>query len=134
MDHDSFKRAYSYMTGRQGSAEPDEDLYEAWIEHLGQCRPCSDWYCNEEVTQRGLSLSGFPCVHMAYYASNLCEQHDDPWDCSSVLVVATDQGWGLPLRGETGEQDFVKIDHCPWCGTELGMPDVDKLGEPEKLS
>lgn len=93
------------------------DALSAWVEHLHVCASCRDWYMEHQNEHRGVKTEEFPCVHLAYYSTLVCDVHGDPWDCPDVLVVKTQQGFAIPIRD--GGRSFVLIGFCPWCGISI---------------
>lgn len=58
------------------------------------------------------------CQDMLAHSAIACEEHDDPRDCSDVLVIHSEQhGPGLPIRD--GGPSFVTIMYCPWYGKRI---------------
>lgn len=51
-------------------------------------------------------------------ATASCRHHSDPWDCSDVLILETDNGPALPIRD--GGRSFMLIGFCPFCGASRG--------------
>lgn len=49
---------------------------------------------------------------------NTCDDHDDPYECSDIVVVQMYGEWfGLPVHD--GGRSAITIDYCPWCGARL---------------
>lgn len=52
-----------------------------------------------------------------------CEAHLDCWDCPEATIVYSKKNkeFGLPVRDglECEATSFIKINYCPWCGTEV---------------
>ncbi len=72
-----------------------------------------------QVKMRGYFASDFPCVHIAYYATEKCEQHPNYYECPDIIIAynARFNEYAIAPRGGSG--DDVIISHCPWCGQEL---------------
>jgi hypothetical protein len=101
----------------------DDDQGDAWRAHLASCRACEAIVLAERVRAAGADPAAFPCVHLAFQATRVCELHDDPMDCpdAAVVHVARFREWGLPIRdGDAGTaSSYLVIHHCPWCGIAL---------------
>ena len=91
--------------------------YSEWVDHMHECTICSDFHLAAQVRARGRNVSDFPCVHIAFYSTAVCDKHPDIWDCPDALVVKTSDGWGMPIRN--GGSSWAKIGFCPWCGVKL---------------
>jgi hypothetical protein len=122
MDCEAFRQAYFRFDGARNVIhwkDVETPRYAAYTAHMQACRACEDWYHARQLESRGIDPSLYPCVHMAYYVTNLCETHSDPWDCPNVAIVYVEQydEYGIPIRDTDGE--YWKIDHCPWCGQGL---------------
>ena len=70
------------------------------------------------LIEQGKSAEGFPCVHIAHFAQETCDQHPDPWECSHRIIVQLKNGeFGIPIKD--GGSSYVKLNNCPWCGCNL---------------
>ena len=56
------------------------------------------------------------CADLATHITARCEAHDE-WNCPDKVIVAVKSGYGLPVRD--GGSSYVKINFCPWCGSEI---------------
>ena len=95
----------------------DTEDYEEWSDHLHDCESCSDWHLEQAVLKRGHKPTDYPCIHIAYYVTETCEKHSNPWECPDILLVKSSHGYGMPIRD--GGTSMVNIDYCPWCGTKI---------------
>ena len=91
--------------------------YEEWSDHMVECSACWEWNMEQIVINRGYKISDFPCIHIAYRATETCEQHPDPWDCPDIVLVKIEDSYGIPVRD--GGSSWIEIDFCPWCGKKL---------------
>lgn len=103
-------------------AASDED-FDAWAEHERACRPCSDLWIAHKVRARGADPADWPCVHLAFQATHVCDTHPSAMDCPDAAVVWQPRfrEWGLPIRDGDGASasSYLVIRHCPWCGAEV---------------
>lgn len=100
----------------------DDDEGDAWRAHLAACRSCEDHVLAERVRERGHDPAGFPCVHLAFHATHVCANHDDPMQCPDATVVCAPRfrEWGLPIRDAEGfAASYVVIRYCPWCAAPV---------------
>ena len=72
-----------------------------------------------ELISRNVSLDEFPCVHIAYYSTQTCNEHPDLRECTKSVVLRMPRfdEYFISPRGSTGGD--IVITHCPWCGTKL---------------
>lgn len=99
----------------------DSADYEEWQTHGIKCLACREWNLVKQVQERGIDLSDYPCVHVAYHSTYICEQHTDAWECPDMTLVRTSGGFGIPIRD--GGSSVIRIEFCPWCGVSLlGIP------------
>jgi hypothetical protein len=120
MECEEFRRIYAQY-GATSAAMPDLEfaLRAAFADHLNACTPCGDWYQAQIVGRRGVDVSRYPCVHIAYRVTETCSQHPDPFDCPDAVIVGPRAfgRYGIPMRD--GGSSIIVISHCPWCGIEL---------------
>lgn len=90
--------------------------------HMDLCSECNTWYFKRELKRRGVSLQGFPCVHIGYYATY--ETHDclDISTCPEILIAKSGNRFCLPNRDKT--RSGIVIKYCPWCAHGLSIPRV----------
>lgn len=70
-----------------------------------------------EVRRREVTVSQYPCVHIAYYATLPCPDHAlNDW-CPDRVVQQHGDGFGVPVAD--GGRSCVEIAFCPWCGSSL---------------
>jgi hypothetical protein len=123
MNCEQFKQAYFRFDGANKNVIHWKDVetphYAAYMGHLQACRACEDWYQTNQLELRGVDPAGYPCIHIAFYVTNLCETHSDPWECPNAPIVYIEQydEYGIPIRDS--ESEYWKIDCCPWCGIRL---------------
>ena len=105
------------LMGRGTALGLDSPSYLALVGHCSECESCSDWLWARRVQGMGGTVTGFPCVHMAWYAQARCEKHVNRWRCPDATVVYSPKfnEYALPLNSHAG----LTIRFCPWCGTEL---------------
>lgn len=112
----------------------DTPLFEAWQIHHQQCKSCSDWTLVQRCLAKGIDVSDFPCVHMAYEFSRTCEQHARKDDCPEKVVIYESRFDEYSIGPRGGGGDFVLISHCPFCGTALPQSKRDRyFDELEEL-
>jgi Domain of unknown function (DUF6980) len=112
-----FHARISKKAGKMSIPPAEQVAYFAWCDHMHGCASCSKWYMAQQAIEAGQDVKAFPCVHLAYYSRLDCEQHDDPQECPDVLIVKTQDGFGIPVRD--GGHSLVAIKFCPWCGTAI---------------
>lgn len=119
---DQFRDAYHRFDGTTNVIhwkDVETPQYAAYVEHMETCLSCGDWFKYQQVLSRKINPADYPCIHMAFYATDVCEIHQDPWECQSCAVVFIEQydEYGIPIRD--GSNTYWKIENCPWCGTRL---------------
>ena len=118
LEHEAFRALYPDFTAFPLDQRTwGSDEYMEWSEHLHECSECGDWYQLMQVEERGVDVSAFPCVHVAYYSTTPCDVHADAWECPDMTLVKTGRGFGIPVRD--GGSSSIEIQFCPWCGTKL---------------
>lgn len=122
MNCEQFKKSYTKFDGATNVIhwrDLETPEYAAYSDHMQDCPPCRDWFQTIQLTEWGVNLADFPCIHMAYHARYRCSSHTDPWDCPSVMIAYIEQydEYGIPIRD--GNDAYWKIDNCPWCGASL---------------
>ena len=98
------------------------DMRDSVYTHTDSCPACADYELAIRCRMVGLDISSFPCIHAAYYATPLCDNHYNGWECSDVALVRDENGdWGLPIRDQEdgSAETMLRIHHCPWCGKKL---------------
>lgn len=95
----------------------DSAEYNAWQAHGLDCHACGEWNLLKQVQARGIDLASYPCVHVAYHSTHVCEQHADAWACPDMTLVHTAGEFGIPVRD--GGTSVIRIEYCPWCGISL---------------
>lgn len=95
----------------------DSEEYACWQSHGLECKSCEHWDLEQQVIQRGHGISDFPCIHMAYYSTMVCNDHHDFFECPDMTIVKDGGEYGIPVRD--GGASYIKIDYCPWCGVKL---------------
>tara|TARA_B100000745_G_C20132989_1_gene388285 strand:- start:1229 stop:1687 length:459 start_codon:yes stop_codon:yes gene_type:complete len=96
----------------------DDELQDKVFDHFHSCRACSDAVLAKSLLKRGVSISDYPCVHMAQYAEFYCEQHPDPKECHDAVIQYDEvfDEYSIP-HGDGISQ--MMINNCPWCGVAL---------------
>lgn len=66
------------------------------------------------------------CSRMRKALEHQCDQHADPFGCPDTVVVYHEpfNEYGVPIRDGTGS--YVRLIHCPWCGTRLPPSQRDR--------
>jgi hypothetical protein len=108
--------------GHENESKVYTDLRDLVYSHTDNCPACADFELVLRCKHEQIDVKKFPCVHIAYYSSALCETHDNGWDCTDVSIVRDEHGdWGLPVRDQEdgSAETMLRIRHCPWCGTAL---------------
>jgi hypothetical protein len=59
------------------------------------------------------------CEEMDYHANLNCDIHENPYDCLGkiILFIEKENDYGLIIHN--GGSSYIKIDFCPWCGSNL---------------
>lgn len=118
VDCDRYRELYErFMSFPLPREEWDSAEYKAWQAHGRDCHACGEWDLLKRVQGRGVDLASYPCVHVAYHSTHLCEQHADAWECPDMTLVRTSGGFGIPIRD--GGTSVIRIQYCPWCGINL---------------
>ena len=109
--------------GHENRSKAYTDLRDSVYSHTDGCADCADFELKLRCRIEGIAVGEYPCVHVAYYSTVLCDTHENGWDCTDVSVVFDENGdWGLPVRDQEdgSAETMIRIRHCPWCGTALG--------------
>jgi hypothetical protein len=118
MNCDDYRNRYAVFTSFPLARELSEsDEYEFWHTHGFECSLCQTWNLEQEVIKRGHNISDYPCIHIAYYSTMKCSEHQDAKECPDVTIVKVDNEYGMPVRD--GGKSYIKIEYCPWCGIKL---------------
>jgi len=64
-------------------------------------------------------MSKFCCDRMRYDLDQKCPDHPNRFDCPDCLIAETRNGFGLIVHD--GGTSYIRIEFCPWCGTNLPM-------------
>jgi hypothetical protein len=62
------------------------------------------------------------CDDFRYFATYVCKQHANPYECSDYVIVRDKRRRQYRLIVyESGEPSYsyIVINNCPWCGTRL---------------
>lgn len=97
--------------------------FEDWSDHFHACGACSDAVLEYRLAKSGHDPGQYACVHLAYRATQTCEQHPDRASCDD-LIIAYDEVFD-EYRFIKGAASY-KIDFCPWCGTRLPSSQRDR--------
>lgn len=119
MNCDEFRREYLKAQMFDEEILVDRTMEAAWLEHLKSCSECGEWYQARIVESRGEAPERYACVHLAYFVTAKCAEHEDPFDCPEAVVIYAPEldEYAIPVRTEKGS--LIPISHCPWCGIEL---------------
>jgi len=112
----------------------DTPEFEAWQAHGLTCKHCAEWLLVQRCAEMGISVADFPCVHMAYEASRVCESHANKSGCPDMAIIydARFDEYSIGPRGGGG--DYVLISFCPFCGVVLPKSKRDRyFDELERL-
>jgi hypothetical protein len=114
-------RTYKELTPRFSRLPLDKSVwdtpeYEEWVGHFHECRGCGDRHMAQEVEGRGHDVKEYPCVHLAYYVTYQCDEHEDLSQCSRVPITYDPR---FDEYFATREGNTWHIRYCPWCGIEL---------------
>ena len=104
----------------------ESDEYEAWQTHGIDCHSCGEWNLLQQLRRRGVDLTNYPCIHVAYQSTHTCDIHSDAWECPDMVLVRTARGFGIPVRD--GGTAVVRIEYCPWCGIKLPEQETAEPG------
>ena len=91
----------------------------AWTRHWTSCSHCANWTLEQELGQRGVRITDYPCIHMANYATVRCDMHEDLFECHKSPIVYDERFDEYAIGPRGGEGDLCVITHCPWCGVAL---------------
>lgn len=97
--------------------------YEAWCDHMQGCPACSDAILKHRVASWDVDAAKFPCIHMAYRASQVCPLHEERSECPD-LVIGYDEVFDEYSLIKDGVS--IAISFCPWCGTKLPASQRDR--------
>lgn len=119
MDCETFQQLIEQST-KSPSHQSAE--YMDWCDHSHECKSCGEALMKYHVEERGVALSEFPCVHLAYYATNGCDKHEDEF-CPDAIICKneTKNNFGIPINDGGGS--YIVIRFCPWCGKQLNIND-----------
>jgi hypothetical protein len=59
---------------------------------------------------------------MGYQLNQVCDQHDDPFQCPDFLVGTFKDG-RVGLIVHDGGHSMIVIQYCPWCATAMPTDD-----------
>lgn len=113
---EAFKRHISHFDEAL-RREPREGIsYDAWCEHMQTCAACGDSVLSYRLRQWDVDPAAFPCVHMAYRATQTCPMHEERSECPD-LIISYDEVFDEYCLIKEGVS--LAISYCPWCGTRL---------------
>lgn len=80
--------------------------YETWQDHIHKCEKYSDWTLEQQVIQRGGKISEWPCLHMAYHATFVCDEHTELYSCSKAIILYNEKfdEYSIGPRGGCGDE------------------------------
>jgi hypothetical protein len=64
-------------------------------------------------------MKKFCCDTMTERINHKCQQHDDPFECPDNLVYYSPKFDEYGLIVHDGGSSYIKIEFCPWCGTNV---------------
>jgi uncharacterized protein DUF6980 len=59
------------------------------------------------------------CDSMNYWATFVCDQHPNPFECPDSLVIFDEAKRAYGLIVHDGGSSYIAIQFCPWCGSKL---------------
>lgn len=122
ISHNEFQNLIAYFE-KGGRAEKDGVSFETWVEHFHACDICSDAVLVARMAERGVNPSDYACVHMAYRATDTCDQHPDRSECHDMLIEYYPKFDEYALiKGQVS----ATIHFCPWCGVKLPPSQRDR--------
>jgi hypothetical protein len=95
----------------------DTEEYQQHVEHYHDCELCGIWDMEQKAIKKGMDVSRYCCTEMVFYLSEGIDT--DPYDNPDVIIVHNIKfdEYGIPIQD--GGTSFIKIKHCPWCGSKL---------------
>jgi hypothetical protein len=90
--------------------------YDTWCNHMHACATCSDALLAYRLRAWDVDPCAFPCVHMAYRATQTCPMHEERAECPD-LFISYDEVFDEYSLIKDGVS--LVISFCPWCGTHL---------------
>lgn len=114
------------------SRDPRDGVsYKGWCDHMHACDSCSDALLAHRTRKWGVDPAAFPCVHMAYRATQACPMHEERSECPD-LFISYDEVFDEYCLIKDGVS--LAISFCPWCGTRLPPSQRERwFGELEAL-
>ncbi|MGL4395155.1 MAG: DUF6980 family protein [Hyphomicrobium sp.] len=102
---------------------PEAVTLEDWAEHLHACHACSDALLADRVRRLGVEIADYACVHMAYRATQTCDQHPDRSECSDLVIAYSPR---FDEYAIIKNDVSLTIHYCPWCGIALPPSQRDR--------
>lgn len=119
-----FQSLIPHFEGKPLTTEPRDGVaYEDWTAHFHACEACSDKVLEHRLRGRGVDPAEYPCVHMAYRATETCEQHTERDACNHLFIAHSEVFDEYSIIKSGGA---VTIDYCPWCGVKLPASQRDR--------
>lgn len=115
MDCSAFREKFpDYDTGKAPDGMGGD--YGDWADHFHDCAKCGTWALVQRCLRRGADPAEYPCIHMAYYATETCDMHPNRAECDDLLIEHR-QEWDeyAIIKGQV----LMLIHYCPWCGAKL---------------
>jgi hypothetical protein len=109
-----FKILYKrFSSGKDGRRTKE---FSDYIDAMNEDEVIRDWYLRQQIKKSKVKVGRHCCTRMTYYLT-----FDKP-----VRTINPDaiirfrkktKAYGIPVHD--GGSSFIKIEHCPWCGTGL---------------
>jgi hypothetical protein len=124
ISHDQFVRLIAYFEAPTFPSSPVGGVTrDDWVEHFHACNSCSDAVLAYRVECLGINASDFACLHMAYRATPMCDQHPDRAECHDLAIGYNDKFDEYSIiKGHVS----LTIAYCPWCGIKLPPSQRDR--------
>lgn len=59
------------------------------------------------------------CEQMEQQLTHICAEHKNPFDCPGTVVCYDRETAEYGLAVHDGEDTYIPIRYCPWCGAKL---------------
>lgn len=128
---ETFARLIPHFDGSSAAGRHEGVSYGEWCAHLHACEACADRVLEHRVAKWNVDVSAFPCIHMAYRASQSCPLHENRDECPD-LVIGYDEVFDEYSIIKEGVS--LSISYCPWCGKRLPQSQRERwFAELERL-
>lgn len=114
---ETFQRLIPRFENQAPSAPAADGIdFQTWVQHFHACASCSNAVLAYRLAQRGVDAADHPCLHMAYHATETCDQHPDRAECDDLVIGYNDRFDEYTIiKGQVA----LTIAYCPWCGVKL---------------